>query len=73
MAVSSLLRGTEISFFFLSYSLGETVYMIHFAEIVRIMTSIRHESSSSCKLEMHRNLAVAGSMAELCSLRCHSS
>lgn len=34
--------------------------MIHSAEILRIMTSIRHESSSSCKLEMHRNLDVAG-------------
>lgn len=40
-------------FFFLPDSLGETVYMIHFAEIVRIMTSTGHESSSLCKLEMH--------------------
>lgn len=47
--------------------------MIHSAEILRIMTSIRHESSSSCKLEMHRNLDVAGSMIELYTLRCHSS
>lgn len=71
-AVSSLLRGIELLWVFFPNSFRKTVFMIHFAEMLRIMTSTRHESRSLCKLKMHHNLDVAGSIAELCSLRCRS-